>query len=103
MKFVMNGALIIGTMDGANVEIAEEIGEKNMFIFGADVHKVDEYKKQMHEGRRDYIGSRLRKVFTAIREGTFGDLSCMNGILHSLENGQDQYIVCFDFYPYIEA
>lgn len=57
----------------------------------------------MHEGKRDYIGSRLKKVFTAIRDGTFGDLSCMNGILDSLEHGQDHYIVCFDFYPYVEA
>lgn len=56
----------------------------------------------MH-GKKDYIGSRLKKVFTAIRNGTFGDLSCMKTILSALEEGQDHYIVCFDFYPYIEA
>merc|ERR1712151_422309 len=47
MKFVMNGGLIIGTMDGANIEIAEEIGEDNMFIFGERVAGVEACRKQM--------------------------------------------------------
>jgi len=103
MKFIMNGSIIIGTMDGANVEIAEEIGAHNMFIFGALVPEVDQFRKQLYEGRRDYIGSRLRKVFDTIRNGTFGDVSVIHGLLYSMENGGDHYCTCLDFYPYITA
>merc|ERR1712060_114706 len=56
MKFVMNGCLIIGTMDGANVKIAEEIGEENMFIFGLDIPGVNKAREEMYDdGRRDYV------------------------------------------------
>ncbi len=49
MKFVMNGGLIIGTMDGANVEIAEEIGTENMFVFGADVNEINTFRQQVNK------------------------------------------------------
>ena len=103
MKFIMNGSIIIGTMDGANVEICEEIGAHNMFIFGGLVKDVDQYRKELHDGRKDYVGSRLKKVFDSIKSGTFGDLSLIHGMLYSLENGGDHYCVCLDFYPYITA
>lgn len=73
MKFVMNGGLIIGTMDGANVEIAEEIGVENMFIFGMNVQEVAQAKHKMYnEGDRSYVGSRLGRVYETIKCGTFG-------------------------------
>lgn len=74
-----------------------------MFIFGANVTEVDDFRRQLHQGRRDYIGSRLKRVFDSIRNGLFGDVSMVHGVLDSLQNGNDHYIVCFDFYPYIEA
>lgn len=48
MKFIMNGCLIIGTMDGANVEIAEEIGVENMFVFGMNVDQVNDERTKMY-------------------------------------------------------
>jgi glycogen phosphorylase len=103
MKFVMNGSLIIGTMDGANVEIAEEIGEENMFIFGEDVQGVSKIRKEMNDGKRGYVGSRLTRVFESIKEGLFGDVTVMHHIIDSLCDGGDHYITCFDFHSYCEA
>jgi len=103
MKFVMNGGLIIGTMDGANVEIAQEIGKDNMFIFGEDVDGVNKIRAKLNNGLKDYIGAPLDKVFKAIYGGQFGDCSIVHGVLEAISNGGDHYITCFDFYTYIQA
>jgi starch phosphorylase len=103
MKFVMNGGLIIGTMDGANVEICEEIGEENMFVFGENVEGVDRCRKLMYEGKRDYLVPELERVFKVIRDGFFGDVHVILPILDALQNGGDHYINCFDFCSYMQA
>lgn len=104
MKFVMNGCLIIGTMDGANVEIAEEIGVDNMFIFGKNVAQVSEAKKLMYEGDRSYVGSRLGRVYETIKSGSFGgNTQAFIHMIDNLINGNDNYLVSHDFYSYVEA
>merc|ERR1711988_1478383 len=69
MKFMMNGALIIGTMDGANLEIAEEIHKENMFIFGATADEVP----QLRAKRKSLsVDRRFEEVCQMIRSGVFG-------------------------------
>ena len=57
MKFVLNGGLILGTLDGANIEIREEIGEENMFIFGARTEEVDALLRALYETGIDGVFS----------------------------------------------
>merc|ERR1719387_750324 len=70
MKFVMNGGLIIGTMDGANIEIREEGGEDTMFIFGCLEDQVEGIKAQARTGNYP-IDPRMEEVFTSLRRGEF--------------------------------
>ena len=103
MKFVMNGCLILGTMDGANVEIAEEIGKENMFDFGKNVEEVDVARNEMYDGKRDYIGKRLARVFEVIKSGRFsGSTVAFRELIGLLEGGKDHYLVCHDFYFFTE-
>ncbi len=104
MKFVMNGCLILGTMDGANVEICEEIGKENMFIFGKNVQEVEEARQKMFAGARDYVGGRLKRVFETIKSGKFGgSTQSFINLISALEGGHDNYLNCHDFYSYLEA
>jgi len=104
MKFCLNGCLIIGTMDGANVEIAEEAGEENMFIFGARVAEIAQLKEKMRTSEpKEYVGEALEKVFNAITEGTFGFKDEFKALLDTIRDKNDHYLVCHDFYSYVEA
>jgi starch phosphorylase len=74
-----------------------------MFIFGALVNEVEGLRADMRSGKRDYVGSRLKRVFDTIRSNHFGEMKGVNDILSSLEGGHDHYLVCADFYPYLIA
>ena len=101
MKFVMTGSLIIGTRDGANIEIAQEIGEENIFFFGKDVHEVERIRKEMANGRKSQIGSRLKEAFDFIL--SHNDLGFIHDYCKRIMSGDDYYLVCDDFYAYMEA
>lgn len=112
MKFVMNGGLIIGTLDGANIEIREEGGDDTMFIFGAKEHEVAGIREKAKQGNYP-IDSRMMEVFDWIRGGNLAcgdqhahgefcgliDRLCNNGFGH---NG-DFYLLCHDFPDYCRA
>lgn len=104
MKFVLNGSLIIGTMDGANVEIHEEVGDENIFIFGAreeEVHGKRDYISQASPGQ--YIPASLHRVIQVIREGLFAEKDIILSLLNTITSNNDWYLVTQDFESYIEC
>jgi len=103
MKFAMTGSLILGTKDGANIEIAKEVGEENVFFFGNDVNNVEKLREDMRNKKWDFIGKPLKKVFKCILNNTFGDTSFMKDYVNNILSGNDYYLICHDFYQYVEA
>ena len=100
MKFAMNGGLILGTMDGANVEIAEEIGAENIFIFGLRAHEVPPARAA---GRASWtVDPRFFAVCARIRGGDFGWPDYFAPIVDGI-TGADYYLLGLDFASYLEA
>jgi starch phosphorylase len=105
MKFAMNGALTIGTLDGANVEIREEVGAENFFLFGLTAEEVLEKKRKGYRPRDVFDADpELRGVIDLIAGGTFshGDRQRYMPIVSSLLES-DYYMLFSDFAPYLAA
>ncbi|HGY9623778.1 TPA: glycogen/starch/alpha-glucan phosphorylase [Pseudomonas putida] len=106
MKFGLNGALTIGTLDGANVEMSEQVGTENMFIFGLTAQQVEARKRAGDFGAGAAIAAsnRLGDVLEAIRSGVFSpdDPARYTGLVDALV-AHDRFLVCADFDAYWEA
>ena len=103
MKFVMTGSIIIGTHDGANIEIAEEVGEDHIFFFGKEVNDVTRIREELRNGKRGYISPMLKECFDALYNNKFGDTKFIHEYIAGLENGGDYYLACHDFDEYVKT
>ena len=105
MKFALNGALTIGTWDGANIEMAEAVGREHFFIFGLDAEQVTKLRAEGYHPRGYYEQDEtLRAVVDAIGGGAFSpsEHDRYRGLMDTLLN-RDAYLLFADFKAYLEA
>ncbi len=113
MKFALNGSTIIGTMDGANIEIAENTGEENLFIFGVDAADVPRLREERTSMNRDDYDPRWNAAWDAVREGVFGDKEYFQNLVESVNDvhlgkgefadNNDWFLCANDFASYMRA
>ena len=105
MKFAMNGALTIGTLDGANLEIRDAVGPENFFLFGLTAHEVDQRKARGYTPLELYeSNAELREAIDQIRDGFFanGDREIFRPLVDSLL-ARDDYMLLADYQAYIDC
>jgi starch phosphorylase len=106
MKFALNGALTIGTLDGANIEMREEVGEENIFIFGLTAEEVAEVRAQGYDPWYYHNNDpELRQVLEMIASGYFSPDAPhrFRPIVDALTGGGDHYLLLADYRAYIEC
>ena len=106
MKFMLNGALTLGTMDGANVEIVEEVGKENAFIFGLSADQIMEYEKNGNYNPRDVYNNNqdVRQVLTQLVNGFYSPENPeLFRALYDALLEKDTYFTLLDFDSYKEA
>ena len=104
MKFALNGALTIGTLDGANIEIRDEVGPENIFIFGLNAEEVARLRKNGYNPREYCRRNReLQKVLDMIADGAFSPESpaLFRPVVDALLDGGDPYLLLADYGSYI--
>jgi starch phosphorylase len=105
MKFSMNGALTIGTLDGANVEIREEVGPENFFLFGLTIEQASDLRARGYSPEEYYqANAQMKEVIDLISSGFFsrGDKGLFKPLVESLLH-QDQYMVLADYQSYVDT
>lgn len=105
MKFMMNGAITIGTLDGANIEIREEVGDDNFFLFGLDEQEVE--MTRQHYNPQAIINSDpdLKRVVDLLRNGHFNQFEpgCFDDLINAFTSSYDPWMTVADFRSYIDA
>jgi starch phosphorylase len=107
MKFALNGALTIGTLDGANIEIREEVGENNIFIFGLTAEQVAKERNKTSKSPKAIYESNdlVRQTIDSIRNGFFskGDKDLFRILVDGLMDPYDPYLLIKDFEDYVRC
>lgn len=104
MKFAMNGALTIGTLDGANIEIREEVGEENFFLFGLNIDQVNELKQNYDPTEYYNSNQELKAAVDQIKSGYFsnGDPELFQPLVDALLE-KDDFMLLADYQSYVEC
>ncbi|MBF0200577.1 MAG: glycogen/starch/alpha-glucan phosphorylase [Desulfamplus sp.] len=105
MKFAMNGAVTVGTLDGANIEIAQEVGDENIYIFGHRVDEIDRIRREFDAPGQMEACPGLARVMDSINSNTFSsrEPDIFKPIYDALVHGRDYYCHMADFQSYADA
>jgi starch phosphorylase len=105
MKFMMNGAVTIGTFDGANIEILEEVGDDNFFLFGLTAEQVDETRKDYRPWEIIAADEDLHAVMKLLQSGHFSrfEINLFEPLIRSINSAQDPWLTAADFRSYVDA
>ncbi|MES9824068.1 MAG: glycogen/starch/alpha-glucan phosphorylase [Candidatus Thiodiazotropha endolucinida] len=105
MKFMMNGAVTIGTLDGANIEILEEVGESNFILFGLTSDKVEAMRHHYMPNRIIDQDSDFKRVMQLLESGYFNQFEpgIFDPVIESIRNPYDPWMTAADFRSYIDA